>query len=173
MNAPFRPGDRVEVIDENLEGTVTAVKGNKIVFISDEGFEYVYSASRLVKKENFLPPFSPGKYVAVQKGDMQAARERAPEKKNTVPEIDLHAGKIPHLPAGLHPSEILPYQLRHLQHFIQSARKKQLPKFIVIHGEGTGKLRREALKLVRKAGYITYDAPYFRYGKGAFVAEKK
>ena len=174
MSAKLKLGDRVEVIDEKLEGKIIKIKGNHITFISQEGFSYTYPAHRLIKKENFLSPsFLPGKYVTFQKEESQKHHNPPPHKKNPIPEIDLHANKIPGLPTLIPPSEILTYQLKHLQYFLDIARKKQIRKFIIIHGEGSGKLKKKALALVHKAGFITYDASYLHYGKGAFIAEKK
>lgn len=170
---PFQRGDKVEAVDETLQGTVIRIEGSLVIFIDDDGFEYRYPADKLVRA-NFLDEFPrPGALIPRLKNDISRPKTSSQNRKNKIPEIDLHASALPTLPPGALPDEILRHQLNHLKRFLRQAHRKNISKFIVIHGCGKGILRRKALQMVRKAGYVTYDAPYARYGQGAFTAEKK
>ncbi len=173
MKRNFDIGDKVEVIDENLSGTVIGLKGNAVVFEDEHGFSHTYDASQLVKKQT-IPCQLPMKTIEGKYKETSQTLTKSKRTTSKLPVVDLHKEKITGMPAMVHPGEILHYQLLHLKHFLNEMKRKRIKKFIVVHGKGSGKLKAEAQKLVRKEGYTTYDAPYHRFGfQGAFTAEKK
>lgn len=44
-------GDKVSVVDEDLSGVVTSVKGNIVVFKDEYGFTHQYPKEKLVPKD--------------------------------------------------------------------------------------------------------------------------
>ena len=42
-------GDKVEVLDDVLSGTITAINGNTVTIETDEGFDLDFNANELVK----------------------------------------------------------------------------------------------------------------------------
>jgi dsDNA-specific endonuclease/ATPase MutS2 len=169
MNRKFRIGDKVEVIDEPLSGVVVSVKGNRVTFADDDGFEHTYSAQALIKSEPVIIPPT----VVPRPKITGPVKPRPKNPPKSLPVVDLHKEKISGLPPMLSPSEILVYQLQHLENFIATMKRRNVKKFVVIHGIGKGKLKAEAQKMLKRKGYIIYDAPYDKFGyKGAFVAEK-
>lgn len=141
-------GDRVSVLDDQLEGVVTRIEGNIITFQDEHGFDYQMPAGRLVVIGKELATRLPGDYVPVQKGDGKHKTSRKPSVTDT---LDLHADKlgIEHLPSG----EILQLQLRKLKQYLNSIRRKHYRTFTIIHGEGQGVLKKEVIKILRSKGF--------------------
>ena len=44
-------GDSVSVVDDQVKGKITAIKGNKIIIKDEHGFEYDYSKEEIVLQE--------------------------------------------------------------------------------------------------------------------------
>ncbi len=175
MKNCFNTGDRVETIDDNLQGIVKEIHENRVIIVDGDGFEYEFECEELVKIEIIPEKLHPHAYVANQKQDIKSKKQHAEmryEKK--LPVVDLHKDKIPVLPGLVQSNEILTYQLRYLKQFIASMQKRNQKKFIVIHGKGTGKLKAEVIKILRQKNYTAYDAPYNKFGfQAALIAEKK
>ncbi len=144
-------GDRVSVIDDQLEGEVIRIDGNIITFQDEHGFDYQMPAERLVVIGKDLTIHLPGSYVPVQKEDDLLQ----PPPNPTLPDtLDLHADKldIEHLPSG----EILQAQLRKLKQYLDSIRQKHYKTFTIIHGQGQGVLKKEVIKILRRKGFKNY-----------------
>lgn len=168
----FKIGDRVEVLDEAISGSVDAIDGNQITIMTEEGFPLKYSPSELVlsgqrihvtnfevskiKSEKELPK----KKIAVGKKPKQ---RNAPKL-----EVDLHINQLVKSAKGLSNFDILNLQLETAKRQLDFAINKRIQKVVFIHGVGEGVLKTELLYLFNRYENLKwYDADYQKYGLGA------
>jgi hypothetical protein len=104
-----------------------------------------------------------GAYTPVQKGDM---KRKPAGNKSLV--LDLHAEKLP-AARGASPAQILPIQLAETQKFLERMRRQKPARFKIITGVGSGKLKREVERLLRRYGFDRYREEHF--DGGAWIVE--
>jgi len=176
MKNVFTPGDRVSVIDENIDGKVVRVSGKRIFIKTTDGFEMDYFADELVKtgNENFPIQFN----QAVFKEEPQKRKKLSFKKQRSVPamEVDLHIDKLIESTRGMDNYDILSLQLDTAKRQLEFAIRKKIQRVIFIHGVGEGVLKTELEYLLRKYDLIEYyDADYQKYGLGAtevYISQK-
>jgi dsDNA-specific endonuclease/ATPase MutS2 len=166
MTKPFKIGDRIEVIDDNLEGTISGIQGDKISVKFDDGFEQEFSSNEIIlsKKMDFY--YS---NIGFYKEQTQHKPIKSkPNKSNYIPELDLHIHELIDDARRLSNFEILNIQLSRAKNFIDWAVAKRFNKIILIHGVGQGVLKEELKTLLRRYDNLEYhDANYQKYGLGA------
>jgi len=85
-------------------------------------------------------------------------------------EIDIHFEKIFHGKARMNDAEKLIYQLRFFEEKLNEAITEGYERFVVIHGKGTGRLRKEIIKIAREEYGLRYeDTVHDKYAGGATV----
>ena len=86
-----------------------------------------------------------------------------------VPEIDLHIEMLHEHPTSIPADEIIRYQLRAFEFFLEKAVRLNVPKIYAIHGVGKGKLRDSiAARLRRHSDVLMFKNQFHeRYGWGA------
>lgn len=86
-----------------------------------------------------------------------------------VPEIDLHIEMLHENPTSVPADEIIRYQLRAFEYFLEKAIRLNVPKIYAIHGVGKGKLRDSiAARLRRHPDVLMFKNQFHeRYGWGA------
>ncbi|NPA43582.1 MAG: Smr/MutS family protein [Chlorobi bacterium] len=155
-----------------MQGKVVSVSKNKVVFQDEDGFEHHCRPDELVPAA--LPPqilMEMGK--AVHKESPDSFQRKYSNSTPKIPIIDLHFEKITgkHTPEpGQHALEI---QMDYLRKFLKKAKKARWRQFTVIHGKGSGILRKAAIREVRKAGYDIQDLRFDEQGGGGFRAYRK
>jgi dsDNA-specific endonuclease/ATPase MutS2 len=172
----LKAGDKVAVLDEDMEGKVLSVSGSEVQIETSEGFLMSFSAQDLVKIEAALPDMLPTEvenFSEVIK-EKEAAKKRKsvrlkPKERNQPPmEVDLHIGKLVPKTGGLSNYEILNIQMDTARRQLEFAISKRIQKIVFIHGVGEGVLRAELETLFHRYENIKfYDADYQKYGLGA------
>jgi dsDNA-specific endonuclease/ATPase MutS2 len=160
-------GDRVAVIDDTLEGIITKIKGDQITFLSDDGFDYTFSKNQLAlmpkdfNPSNIKPPVS-------KTSDKSIKKTKPPKQPNT-PVFDLHIEKI--LPRHHHLSsgQKLQMQIDEFDRILYKLQRQHYKEAVFIHGQGTGKLKQEIIKMLKSKGMQYAEAPYAKFGKGALL----
>jgi dsDNA-specific endonuclease/ATPase MutS2 len=158
----FKLGDKVKVIDDNQKGKVIKVQKNLVTILNEFGFEESFFAHEL------LPDLSLeiGKVIIQEPASL-------PKKSGVKPlsepkEVDLHIGQLVDSFAHLSNYEMLQIQLDKVRVEMDLARAEKRSRLIFIHGHGTGKLKKELLKLLSQYTKIeVYDASYRKYNGGA------
>jgi hypothetical protein len=91
------------------------------------------------------------------------------EYASFVPEIDLHIQMLHDNPTSVPADEIIRYQLRAFEFFMEKAVRLNVPKVYAIHGVGKGKLRDSiAARLRRHPDVLMFKNQYHeKYGWGA------
>jgi len=172
----FKIGDRVMVLDANLNGIVMQISSKGITVETEDGFEITYDANELVLEPSQIPLHSFISKAQIQKSQSEKEPQEKPKwdgllktKKNEVVlEVDLHIEKlIPHW-KRLDNYEILNIQLDTAQRQLDFALSKRIPKVVFIHGVGEGVLKSELHYLFKRyEGLQIQEADYQKYGQGA------
>ncbi|PCE64884.1 Smr/MutS family protein [Sediminicola luteus] len=167
----MKVGDRVMVLDDTLEGVVAKIEGVKVTLEDADGFllEYpkkglvVVSRSEAIQVSNFE--------VAQIKSSKEGPKKRKPvPKMKNVPtlEVDLHIHQLTRSTRGMGNYEMLNLQLETAKRQLEFARRKHIPKVILIHGVGEGILREELHYLIGRMEHMeVFPADFQKYGWGA------
>lgn len=172
----FGPGDKIAVLDEDLEGKVISVKGSEIEIETTDGFVMSFDEKDLVKIESAFTDVLPADVedlseVIKQKEAYKKPKSRRikPKERNLPPmEVDLHISKLVPRTGGLSNYDILTIQLDTAKRQLEFAMKKRIQKVVFIHGVGEGVLKAELETLFNRYENLKfYDADYQKYGLGA------
>jgi len=169
----FAIGDRVEVLDDVISGTVTAVSSSNITIMSDDGFEMDFSPKELVKIEATGIKVSNYEVAQIKSEKAQPSKKKInvpkPKERNAPKmEVDLHIHQLVKSSKGMSNHEMLNLQLETAKRQLQFAMRKRIQKVVFIHGIGAGVLKEELAYLFRRYDNLKfYDADYQKYGSGA------
>jgi len=172
----FEVNDRIEVLDDALEGKVIKIDGDTIYVETSEGFLMNFEASELVKIEedqSRLIASSNTSYSDIIKEKQQPKKRKSikvKSKERSAPpmEVDLHIGKLVNSYRGMSNYDILNLQLETAKKQIEFAVRKRIPKIVFIHGVGEGVLKAELDYLLSRYDNLKfYDANFQKYGVGA------
>jgi dsDNA-specific endonuclease/ATPase MutS2 len=161
-------GDKIAVIDDRLEGIVTAVSENNIHFETDEGFQYIYPMDKVVVIASELQE-KLNKQKIISKDKDGKLQQKKKYKQNEIPVFDLHIEKIQARHKHLSVAMILEIQMKEVERIIHKMKRSHYKQFILIHGEGKGILRKEIVKVLKYKGLTYTDASYQKYGNGAIL----
>lgn len=172
----FEVNDKIEVLDDALEGKVIKIDGETIYVETSEGFLMNFEASELVKIEedqSRLIASNEASYSDIIKEKQQPKKHKSikvkPKERNAPPmEVDLHIGKLVNSYRGMSNYDILNLQLETAKRQIEFAVRKRIPKIVFIHGVGEGVLKAELDYLLGRYDNLKfYDANFQKYGVGA------
>ncbi len=171
-NKNFDVGDKVELIDDNVSGTVVKVDQDEVTFETEDGFEMKVPANLIVKIVGKLKIDSNNDLLLSKVNSDLNAKPKTPSPKpkrqQPAMEVDLHIHNLVDKTSHLSNFEMLNIQLEHSQRKIDFAIKKRIKRIIFIHGVGQGVLKAELQTLFRRYDHIEfYDADYQKYGLGA------
>lgn len=129
-------GEKVSVIDDDLKGIITSVKGETIVFKDEHGFTHQFNKTKLVLQnpsiyEN-LKPF--------QKTETSKSISKKHNKKHLV--LDLHFENLVKNPNDYDSFNRIFIQKEKLREMMDFCRKNNLKKLEIIHGIGDGILQK-------------------------------
>lgn len=167
-------GDRVQVLDDDLEGVIMHIAGDEITIEDNYGFlskfresEIILSIPNTMKKALSVVPDS---IISEKEVTKKNNSIRIPPKKRNAPtfEVDLHIHKLVDRDRGMTNYDILTVQLDTAKRQLDFALKKRMSKMVFIHGVGEGVLREELYTMLRRYDNIKfYDADFKKYGVGA------
>lgn len=165
-------GDKITVLDDDINGIVTDIKGDAVYISTDDGFDLQFDKSEVIKIGNDLNKMINlhiDKQVIEEKKE-PIKRNFIKQKKEEVKEVsfDLHIEKLTRSTKGMQPFDMLELQIETAQRHIDFAIKNRIPKIVLIHGVGDGKLRAEIEYTLKRYENIWFqEANYQRYGQGA------
>ena len=166
----FKPGDVIEVIDENLVGKVAFAKAETITIITEEGFHLDYpSTSLLLKNELKLSAISETLLNEVKPESPVATLKNATDNKNDNEiVIDLHTHEFLESERYMTNYEKLSSQMERAKKKLDEARERRIHKIIFVHGVGKGVLKNNLIDYLRSQSDLDfYDADFSKYGIGA------
>jgi len=162
----IKVGDRVSVIDDNLEGIVENVENQTVFFTTDEGFTMQFPVEKVVVIGNILDT------VNLRKPKEKFVKKTEKQDSKNPPVFDLHIEKLQVKHHHLSSAQKLEIQLNEVKRIIHRMKRKHYKEFILIHGEGKGVLRKEIEKILRQNGLKYTDAAYHEYGNGGILVIK-
>ncbi|TYP96511.1 hypothetical protein C7447_10777 [Tenacibaculum adriaticum] len=166
-------GNKVAVLDDVINGYVVGIQNDIVLIKADDGMQYSYLSSELVKievEQNELAKYSDINNQFL-KDKIHAPKKSKSSfkkiKKEVVMEVDLHAEKLVKSTRGMDNFDILNLQLDTARHKLEYCIKKKISKIVFIHGVGEGVLKTELHYLFNKYPVKYSDASYQQYGLGA------
>lgn len=164
-------GDKITVLDDAIDGIVTDIKGNTVYITTDDGFDLEFDKSEVIKLGNELKKSAHQNISkAIQEKSEPVKRSFIKQKKETINEVsfDLHIEKLVGTTKGMQAFDMLELQITTAQRHIDFAIKNRIPKIVLIHGVGDGRLRAEIEYILNRYENIWFqEANYQRYGQGA------
>ena len=192
----FKPNDKIKFLDEEGGGIVIKVLDKKhILILLDDGFEIPVPAASMILAEPRSPgeetdpePSHPGKRPIINSNKPMKILIRNPEPESdfkvrmqlptrsildhasslTTQVFDIHIEKIVDDARQLSNAEKLLKQELYVEHIIADGLAGQFRKAIIIHGVGSGVLKRLIIqKLQQIEGLQFHDANINLFGFGA------
>ncbi|WP_431167421.1 Smr/MutS family protein [Tenacibaculum halocynthiae] len=169
----FEIGNKVVVIDDVIRGEVFGFLDELVLVKDEEGMEYQFLKTELVKIEVEQKELS--KYLNINNTILKEKISKEKPKKNNfiksknevVMEVDLHAEKILKSTKGMDNYDILSFQIEKARQKIEYCLSKKISKIVFIHGVGEGVLKTELNYLLNRYPVKYYEASYQKYGMGA------
>ncbi|MFC7445370.1 Smr/MutS family protein [Mesoflavibacter profundi] len=172
----FKVGDKVEVLDDVLSGTVKSINNSRITIVTEEGFDLDFDSSELVViKKSELNQHSFNnvdlrtyKLEKEDKKPKKSIKIKPKERYQPKMEVDLHLHKLVDNERGMSNFDKLNLQLDTARRQLDFAIRKKIQKIVFIHGVGEGVLKMELESLFSRYDNIKYyEADYKKYGFGA------
>lgn len=169
-------GDKVAVLDDDLEGKIVDIGSQFITIVSQDGFEMDFPPSALVKIEGSLDDIFEDHDVnydqVLQEKDIpkKPKSQKTTFKERLIPpmEVDLHINKLVNKSRGMSNHDMLNLQMDTARRQLEFAFKKRIQRIVFIHGVGEGVLKAELDFLLGRYNNLKYyDADYQKYGLGA------
>ena len=168
-------GVKVSVLDEDISGVITAILGDVVTILNEDGFEFQYTKNELViENDSFLElhatPHNISEIISEKQNKKNTNSRRIKPKERNLPpmEVDLHIHQLIPKSKGLNKFEILTIQLDTAKRQLDFAISKKIQRIVFIHGVGEGILRIELEFLLKRYDNVKfYDADYQKYGVGA------
>ena len=175
MKMIFNIGDKVSVLDDDMNGVVISIDKDNITIESTDGFPLTFRSSELIKMQssNILNGAAANFNSNAVKKEKEVEKPRSfvkEKKKGEIPppEFDLHIEKLTKNFRGMSNYDILTLQSETAKRHVEFAIRNRIPKIIFIHGVGEGVLKSELdFMLGRYDNIIFHDANYQKYGIGA------
>lgn len=172
----FKIGDRVDVLDEDLSGVVSKIKGTIIIIETNDGFDLEFSEKELVKvgdnnalKVNVFSKTSLNEAISQKETKKRKSQKVKPKERfQPTMEVDLHIHQLTNSSRGMANHEMLSLQLETAKRQLEFAMRKRIQRIVFIHGVGEGVLKIELEYLFKRYDNLKfYDANYQKYGLGA------
>ncbi|MFY7843480.1 Smr/MutS family protein [Chryseobacterium sp.] len=159
-------GDKVSVVDEDLSGMVTSVKGNIVVFKDEYGFTHQYPKEKLVPKISDFYENTP----IIKKAEPKKVISKAHQKNHLV--LDLHFHNLVKNPNDYTSFERLFIQKERLVETINFCRKHNLKRLEIVHGIGDGVLQKMVFDTLESQTNVDfYNKEILHHQSGAVMVE--
>lgn len=171
----MKSGDRIMVLDDNLEGNIVSVSKHSVIVETEDGFEMEFSKNEVVVVSEMLNKgdFAPSnikELISEKETNKPKNTKRVKPKERTQPtlEVDLHIHQLVASEKGMQAHDKLEVQIDTAKRQLEFAMRKGIQRIVFIHGIGAGVLRAELEYMLRRYDNITFeDANFQKYGRGA------
>jgi len=167
-------GEKVQVLDDTISGTIVKVNGKNITILTGDGFQLDFDRSELILLQGREKLQVSNFEVAAAKAEKaipkkpKSVRNNPRERNLPKMEVDLHIHHLVPSTRGMSNFDMLTIQLDTAKRQLEFAMRKRIQKVVFIHGVGAGVLKEELYYLFRKYPNIDwFDADYQKYGLGA------
>ncbi len=157
-------GDKISVIDDDLKGTITSVKGAVVVFKDEHGFTHQERKEKVVLQN----PEIYENVAIVRKAEAPKPLSKKHNRKHMV--LDLHFENLVKNPSDYNAFERIFLQKEKLEETIAFCRTNNLKKLEIIHGIGDGVLQRMVHDyLVGQTNLEFDDHDFFYHQRGSVM----
>ena len=156
-------GDKVSVIDDNLDGIVTSVHGNTVVFRDEFGFTHQFPSEKLIVRDSDIY----NNIKIEKKFEYTPPKSRKHNRNHLV--LDLHFEKLVDHPADYESYERLLIQREKLLDTLEFCRKNYLKKLEIIHGIGDGVLQNMVFDVLKSQMNLDFEEDEFFYHSAGSV----
>ncbi len=156
--------DKVSAIDENLEGTITSVHGNIVVFKDEFGFTHQYPKDKLVLRDTDL-------YENMKVEKEETSQKPISKKNKNEPFVlDLHFERLVKNPSDYDAFERLFLQKEKLIKTLEFCRANKIKKLEIIHGIGDGVLQKMVVDVLHSQINLEFeDHEFFYHSSGSVL----
>ena len=172
----FSIGDKVSVLDDDINGVVISIKNKEISIETNDGFMMTFFVNELIKLNDTsilsknIGSFNLSKIKIEKEEPKPRSFVKVKKNKNEIPapEFDLHIEKL--VPNFKEKSnyDILTLQTETAKRHLDFSIRNRIPKIVFIHGVGEGVLKAELDFLLGRYDQIFFqEANYQKYGQGA------
>lgn len=159
-------GEKVSALDEDLNGVVTSVNGNTVVFKDEYGFTYQYPKEKLVPKNAEIYE----NIKIVKKAEPKKTVSKKHDKNPMI--LDLHFENLVKNPNDYDSFERLFLQKEKLILTINFCRKNHLKRLEIVHGIGDGTLQRMVLDVLESQTNLDfYNKEILHHQSGAVMVD--
>lgn len=151
-------GIQVKFKDAAGEGRVARMDGERVWVEDSFGFEHEYHCSELLLAEAMVDV---GQVVVKDKGRKESA-PAAQQVDRLI--IDLHSHELMESTHGMTKYDILNHQIQKASDILREAKRRKVPKVLIIHGKGSGRLQQEVHDLLARTGGVEYYFADFAEG---------
>ena len=172
----FSIGDKVSVLDDDINGVVISIKNKEISIETNDGFTMTFFVNELIKLNDTsilsknIGSFNLSKIKIEKEEPKPRSFVKVKKNKNEIPapEFDLHIEKLVPNFKGMSNYDILTLQTETAKRHLDFSIKNRIPKIVFIHGVGEGVLKAELDFLLGRYDQIFFqEANYQKYGHGA------
>lgn len=164
----FKPGQKIELLNDDLSGVILAVAKENLKIETSDGFVFEIDPAEAVVVEDILIDEIPAQVINEK---ITIKRKKVAKKqKGEIPpmEVDLHINQLVRNPRSMSNYDMLTLQIDTARKQLEFAIRKRIPKVVFIHGVGEGVLKAELEYLFSRYENVKYyDANYQKYGQGA------
>lgn len=168
-------GDKVQVLDDNLEGKIISINNDTVQVETIDGFHLTYSKRELIVIASDAPKINFDVSVSKVLAEKESPKKQVSplskfgKKEQMVFEVDLHLEKIiTGRNQNLTNFDKLNIQLEEAKRAMNFAISKRYNRVVLIHGVGDGVLKSELEYLLKRyENIVIQEAKYSRYGLGA------
>jgi dsDNA-specific endonuclease/ATPase MutS2 len=155
----FKPGDKVSILNESGFFIFLNDKNNRALIQDENGFERIVDYRFLLIYKVFQVTDT---YLKDEDRILKKPTLKIP---STIPEIDLHIEKLLENSSHLSAHEKFLFQLDIFKKFTNKMLTERQSKFVVIHGAGEGKLKREIQSLLQSRKGFKMNDKHVSNGK--------
>lgn len=166
----FKPGDKVQLIDGILKGTIVSLSAYKAMIKDEDGFEEEILLTKITFQtlEEEYEATCVKLNVVIEKKEFNAIEKISKANiKKQVLEVDLHIHHLTSSTRNMTNHQMVLLQLNKVKETLRLIDRNKHSKVVFIHGNGTGKLRSELEHELNKNRINYQDASYEKYGRGA------
>jgi len=172
----YQIGDKVELINETLQGVIIKIDKQFVTLQCKEGFVYTYNKNEVIKRDTFeTNSLIDNVDNSIDEKELRLWKniksKNLPShhigKINSTLEVDLHIHQLVASEKGMTNFEMLNIQLNTAKKKLEYAINKKIQRVVFIHGIGTGVLKNELHQMLKKYPVEIFEASYQKYGQGA------
>ena len=153
----YSKGDKVKFTDAGGTAIVVTHEGELVRVEDSFGFEHEYHESELLP----VQLLEVGRVVAKDAPSKPSAP--AAQQVDRLM-IDLHSHELLESTQGMTRYEILNEQINRAYAVVMEAKRRKVPKVLIIHGKGSGRLKDEVHQMLERIGGLNYYFADFSEG---------